>query len=289
MNPAKALASMRTVLPERPRPSSIREVEASWRALFGLAGIDAPVVVSTGVRPLLARLFSLLAREGRRLIAPQDVYPAYLQTASSVGLPITTFATVPAPEFPRGGSGPEVLLVPEPLVPLGRALAPAEWSSISAWLAGDPRRLLVLDCVYTFETRFPPLAQTLLGDGRTIVVHSLAKSFLQPDVAGFMLGPRRVLEGLEHDIGSAQLAAAAHILSEGPDLPVRLARTFAERWARLEEHAGCHAPATGYFAIVPSPFEELLARGWLAVPGSVFGALDSRWCAVTCLLEGEPA
>jgi hypothetical protein len=34
-------------------------------------------------------------------------------------------------------------------------------------------------------------------------------------------------------------------------------------------------------------FDDLLARGQLAVPGSVFGARDRSWSAVTCLLAEQ--
>ena len=76
------------------------------------------------------------------------------------------------------------MLIPEPLVPLGRGLTAAEAAHIAAWLDEDARRLAVLDCVYTFGARFTPAATTLLARGQTIVLHSLAKAFLAPEQRG---------------------------------------------------------------------------------------------------------
>jgi histidinol-phosphate/aromatic aminotransferase/cobyric acid decarboxylase-like protein len=286
MNPAKALAELRPAVPERPRPSSTYEVEALWRARFELLDAPGGVVLSTGIRPLLSGLFQDFARQGRRLHAPEDVYPAYLTLAAAAGLPVTTFSSVPTPILPVDAPGPaaEVLLVPEPLVPLGRGLGGHEAQQLSAWLDEDPRRLLVLDCAYTFDARFTPAAEALLARGQTVLLHSLAKGFLSPAVAGFALGPPPALAGLDHEIDSDALAIAAAVLDRAADLPERLARVFGRRWSALREMSDIPAPATGYFAVLPFSFDELLARGQLAVPGSVFGARDARWCAVTCLL-----
>jgi hypothetical protein len=290
MNPVKALAAMRPALPERPRRSSTRELEASWRARWDLLTVPGRVVLSTGVRPLLSRLFASFAREGRRLHAPEDVYPVYLESAVSAKLPVTTFPTVPTPILPisRPGHEAEVLLVPEPLVPVGRGLNGEEVARISCWLDDDERRLLLLDCVYTFGERFTPAARALLARGQTVLLHSLAKTFLCPDTAGFAIGPASVLGAFEHQIGDDGLVTATHVLNEAADLPVRLGRMFSQQWSRLDHALGIPVPATGYFSVVAVPFDELVARGQLAVPGSVFGARDAGWCAVTCLLADSP-
>ena len=285
MNPVKALEAMRQAVPARLRPASPLHLEAAWRERWGLSATGGRVVLSTGVRPLLARLFESFAREGRRLHAPEDVYPVYLELAASAGVAVTTFPTVPRPILPEpdAGGAREALLVPEPLVPLGRGLSDAETAQIGAWLGEDEDRLLVLDCVYTFGARFTAAAETLLAGGRTILLHSLAKGVLSPDTAGFALGPEAALGAIEHDIGDEARARAVHLLERAADLPERLADEFERRWSGLARATSHPAPATGYFSVLPVPFDELLARGQLAVPGSVFGARRGDWCAATCL------
>jgi histidinol-phosphate/aromatic aminotransferase/cobyric acid decarboxylase-like protein len=291
MNPVKALDSMRPALRGPARSASPRELEECWRSATGLLDAPGHVVLATGVRPLLSALFAWFARDGRRLHAPADVYPVYLDSARRAGLDVTTFPTVPVPMLPTSAlvSGPEVMLIPEPLVPLGRPLSGAETAHISSWLEEDRRRLLVLDCVYTFSSHFTQAAQALLSSGQTILLHSLAKAFLTPDTAGFAIGPHSVLESFEHRIPHEAVATAVRVLNSAPNLPSRLNCLFAERWARMAV-ADIATPATGYFAVAPLSFDSLLARGHLAVPGSTFGASTADWCAVTCLLaDADPS
>ena len=286
MNPVKALAAMGPTLPSSLAPASVRDLEAAWRTRWGLTATEGLVRLSTGVRRLLARLFESLARAGRRLIAPQDVYPVYLDLAGQAGVGLSTFPTVPRPALPPigVGRGREALLLPEPLVPLGRGLNESEVAQIGSWLDQDRERLLILDCVYTFGERFTTAAERFLAGGRTILLHSLAKSFLAPDVAGFALGPARVLEELAHEIGDDARGTAAHLLREASDLPQRLATEFSRRWSALDRTVDLPVPSTGYFSVVPINFDDLLDRGQLAVPGSIFGSRARDWSAVTCLL-----
>ena len=291
MNPVKALAAMRPTLRASPTRASVRDLEAAWRARWGLTAAEGSVRVSTGVRLLLARLFASFARDGRRLLAPEDVYPVYLELAGQAGVPLSTFPTVPQPSLPTSevGRGREVLLLPEPMVPLGRGLSESDITQIRSWLDDDRERLLVLDCVYTFGERFTKAAETFLAAGQTVLLHSLAKGFLAPDVAGFAIGPATVLGEVIRDIGDDSLATAVQLLQEAPDLPQRLATEFSRRWAGLNRTIDLPAPATGYFSVVPVAFDELLTRGQLAVPGSVFGSRANDWSAVTCLLADGPA
>jgi len=285
MNPVKALAAMRPTLRSSSTRASVRDLEAAWRTRWGLTAAEGSVRVSTGVRPLLARLFASFARDGRRLLAPEDVYPVYLELAGQAGVAMSTFPTVPQPSLPAVGvsRGPEALLLPEPMVPLGRGLNEAETAQIQSWLNADRERTLVLDCVYTFSERFTKTTETFLAGGQTVLLHSLAKGFLAPDVAGVALGPATLLGEAVHDVGDDSLATAVQLLQDASDLPQRLATEFSRRWTALNRTIDLPAPATGYFSVVPVAFNELLARGQLTVPGSVFGSRAGDWSAVTCL------
>jgi hypothetical protein len=287
MNPVKALAPMRPSLPASLAAISARELEAAWRARWGLTAVGGSVRLSSGVRPLLAQLFASFARDSRRLLAPEDVYPVYLELAAKAGVVTRTFPTVPRPALPPVGLGPgrDALLLPEPLVPLGRGLSEAEIAHIRSWLDEDRERLLILDGVYTFGTRFTAATEAFISGGQTVLLHSLAKSFLSPDVAGFAIGPESALAELVDDIGAEARATGGHLLRDAAELPQRLAAEFSRRWSALSD---VRAPTTGYFSVVPIKFDDLIARGQLAVPGSVFGARTDDWSAITCLLALGP-
>jgi histidinol-phosphate/aromatic aminotransferase/cobyric acid decarboxylase-like protein len=245
------------------------------------------------VRDLLRTLFQHFAREGRVLLAPSDVYPVYHALAAGAGLPVRAFPTCPAPELPSQPprSEPEVLLLPEPLMPLGRFLSDPELRALEAWLDADSRRLVVLDAVYTFAPRFSPATERLLGTGQALLLHSLAKGHLHPDLAGFGLVPEGVARGLdvsgEPALDVTALRQACFLLERHRELPARVQARFEEQWGRVRAAVGTppfDIPRTGYFSTSALGFEALLERGWLAVPGPVFGPPEARWSAVTCLL-----
>jgi histidinol-phosphate/aromatic aminotransferase/cobyric acid decarboxylase-like protein len=297
MNPPKALSALAPALPAQPPVRDARELERAWRQGFGLPsegpGPEARLLLGRGVRDLLRALFHLFAREGRVLSAPSDVYPVYHSLAASAGLTVHAFPTCPVPRLPEGapGAAPEVLLLPEPLVPLGRLLSEEEGRKLESWLAADPRRLVVIDAVYTFASRFSAVTERLLQTGQALLLHSLAKGHLTPELAGFALVPGPVARGVEAaellQLEPTTLRQACFLLEQHPELPQRVQERFTEQWGRVRERLGplpFEVPRTGYFSICSLGFEELLARDWLAVPGSVFGPPEARWTAVTCLL-----
>ena len=98
-----------------------------------------------------------------------------------------------------------------------------------------------------------------------------------------------MIDELVHEVGDEARGAAVHLLRDAADLPQQLAVEFSRRWAILSRTFDLPAPDMGYFAVVPAAFETLLARGQLAVPGSVFGSDAGDWSAVTCLLANDPA
>jgi histidinol-phosphate/aromatic aminotransferase/cobyric acid decarboxylase-like protein len=224
MNPVKALAALRPALSTCVPLASIRDLELAWRARWGLTDTEGSVRMSTGVRPLLTQLFGVLAAAGRRLLAPQDVYPVYLDLAREARVALSTFPTVPHPVLPPigGDRKGDALLLPEPLVPLGRGLNDLETAHIRRWLEQDRERVLILDCVYTFSERFTKAADAFLAGGRTVLLHSLAKGFLAPNVAGFAMGPPAMVDTLVDEIGGEGCGAGVQLLRDASDLPQRL-------------------------------------------------------------------
>ena len=150
-----------------------------------------------------------------------------------------------------------------------------------------------MDAVYTFATTFEPSTLALLATGQVVLLHSLAKGHLAPDVAGFALGPPALAAALRPHLAEPPpelLARASWLLEEAPELPARVEAAFRERWERLWARLApvgpipFARPQSGYFTTSPLRFDVLLGREWLTVPASVFGSPSEDWSIVTCLL-----
>ena len=101
MNPVKALAALKPRAAVAAAPGVGARPGGSLAGALGHAAAGGRVVLSTGVRPFLARLYAAFATEGRRLHAPEDVYPVYLDLAAAAGLTLTTSRRCPRPSSPR--------------------------------------------------------------------------------------------------------------------------------------------------------------------------------------------
>jgi molybdenum cofactor biosynthesis enzyme MoaA/aspartate/methionine/tyrosine aminotransferase len=240
---------------------------------------------SLGVRDSLRVLLDWLARRGRSIALPRDIYPVYRQIADSVGVVFSTYPTLPAFDIAAALScADDALLVTAPLSPLGRDLTEEEVAALAAWLHERPERLLILDRVYDYGggTDIEPL----LATGQAAVCWSLSKAFLSPLVMGFTIVP----EHLAHLCGQEPEAEqAAAILTRHRDFPTEQVSIFRHRWRHLTPLLSSldpdwQPPASGYLSVLRVPQTELLARGLLAVPGAVYEAGD-RLSVVSCLHE----
>ena len=208
----------------------------AWLATFGLSDSWAGrALVSAGVRHSLSLIFPILAQQRVTLRMPEDVYPVYGQLARTAGVDFQTFPTLLDLKLPSNG---DWLLLSNPLKPAGRWLTTNEVTAIREWLANDTGRRLLLDAVYTFDTCLHPTANTLLQTGQTILLHSLPKGWLHPQVFGIALVS-------ESDIGrfnatfrdnppsQINLFKATQLLADHGSCPNQAANRLAARRAKL--------------------------------------------------------
>ena len=259
---------------------------SAWLAHFGLdPALGERAMVTGGVRDALATLFTHAEREGAQVWLPDDNYPVYRVLAEAAGLRPLTFPTIPAPVFPSAppAGRSEYLLLTHPLKPLGRWLAEAEVDDLIAWSHADTGRRIVVDAVYTFGPRFHPATLRLFEDGRTILLHSLTKGWLEPRLFGVALLPRG-----DHDLrerfraaapAQPNLARASVLLAANAGLPAEVGAALAAARTRLSERLPAALdrllvdPAPGYLATCALPWTELLeVHGILGIPAEVFGS-----------------
>jgi aspartate/methionine/tyrosine aminotransferase len=292
MNLSKALAHM---APRAPGGSaSVEEALAAWRQRFAPGADPRRTVATTGVRSALRNLFSHLAAAERELWLPADVYPEYWRYAAEEGLAGRAFATLPELDLTFLAETAEcaTVLLPHPLTPLGRFLTDEEAGRLLTWLGQVPARRVILDAVYLFDNQLDAAARRLLASHQALFVHSIAKAWLLPDTFGVILSPDAHITSLEvstTQLAPEKLAAAAFALGSCADLPLELSATFRRQWAALadqiqEASPDWRPPLTGYFSVIPVPFDELLQRhGVLGAPASIFGARRDDVSVISCL------
>jgi aspartate/methionine/tyrosine aminotransferase len=259
----------------------------AWTQQFDLpAQAASRALVSGGVRDSLTLLFGWLATRNALLWLPEDNYPVYNELARQGGLTVMTFPTLPEPLLPGQPcrNDIEVLLLTNPLKPLGRWLNDNEVEQLERWLAADCRRRLWIDAVYTWDCRFHDSTLRLLATGQTLLMHSLTKGWLQPRLFGVALVPEVDFVTLApwfraHPPTAGQLAIAQRLLRDhaalpgavGAELQVRRQRLLAALPCDIELLSSLNAP--GYFVPVRRHWKALLdLQGLLGLPASVFGS-----------------
>jgi hypothetical protein len=284
MNPEKALAPWVPVA----APARTGDLAAAWARATGQVIAPGELVLSKGVREVLAAAFAVFS--GRELWLPQDVYPVYWELARAAGHSPAGFPTLSggAWSFLEQANPRALAVLPVPLSPLGRWPSSGEVAALVQWLRAGPERGLLVDAVYTYDFEVAgELLAPLLATGRCGAVWSCSKSWLSRDVLGIGRVPREWASPLQDRLPPVEPGRALALLETGPELPRRQAQAFRREWQRLapairQAAPDWCAPATGYFATVALPYDRLLDRDLLAVPGSVFGGSDDR-SIVSCL------
>lgn len=274
-------------------------VAEHWLTCFALPAEWKPrALVSQGVRQSLQCLFAYWASQGTRLLLPADVYPVYLEMARAAGCTFATYRTWPQASF-EGIDQADVVLAASPMKPRGDELRAEEKELLRAWLKADTRRRLVVDAVYTFDTRISPSIRVLMNTNQVLVLHSLSKGWAEPLAAGVTLVPAQDVEVLTPlfralAVNPDKLAMAHALLEQDRMGPELLRRHLAQLQAKLATTlAGCMLPnAIPGRAVNPGQYLFVLPLDWrslfqshhvLALPLSVFGEATPGLSVVSSL------
>ena len=293
MNPVKALDYLRPLAnPDRSVQNiEPRELACEWARLAGFE-LGEPIVVSRGIRTLLAAVLEVLGPGWKRIWLPQDVYPVYWKIARH--WPAVGFRTWPDLDLAKvlASDSADALLLPMPLTPTGRYLTGAEAHSLGAWLDQNERRRLLLDTVYQFCAPIPPAVAKVLEHPQTIALRSVSKSWISRQVLGVMewtFGERVKVSRLAERPLGGELVELADLMARRPRLPADMGGEFAAEWQRLSPRLRAidpewKPPDTGYFSLLRGDTESLLEEhNLMAVPGSVFGSSETDWSVISCL------
>lgn len=276
------------------------DLAKQWTRTLGLPADAFPrALISAGVRDSLSLLFPWLAERQIQMLIPADVYPVYGELAKIAGLKYQTFPTVPEVVLPESG---DCILLPNPLKPAGRWLQTQETEALLKWLGASSNRRLILDAVYTFDIRFHDSTLALYGTGQTIMLHSLSKGWLCPQVFGVALVPQIDLPQLaplfrNHIASQENLWKAQQLLERYSTMPCAVGEELRIRRVQLLQQLPAairrrlvplEADMAGYLLTVSCGHEELLKQHRiLSVPLSVFGAAGDEFSVLSTL--GNPS
>ncbi len=218
----------------------------------------------------------------RTWVIAEDQYPHYLQAANRAGVDYTGFSTNPNHEvsLPNG----DVLLVCYPLKPWGVEPGDRAVQEVREWLAKDPSRKLIVDAVYSYNLKDALFLDEsflkLFALGRIVILYSLAKTFNAPNTFGLVFSTdptvREVFTKLERDDDRAEKAFI--LLNQLPGRREQLKEAVESKAARLNDLAiftevefHCRGTIDYLFFLPGYDFEDLLSKGVLTVPNTVFG------------------
>lgn len=252
-----------------------------------------------GVRHALGLIFSLLARRGRAIAIPSDVYPVYWKLATRAGIRAMAFETFPQFEIEptlaeATKADVHTVLLPYPLKLHGRSWTEEEVSIAQTWLAGQPERRLILDAVYTMGAAADRLLIRLLECGQVLLLDSLSKGWLHEQVFGVAVVPDADVDLYSEAFRSLQpendkLLLAHALLTTSAETPDRVACELEARrtslMARLSKlRLRTLAVSRGYLIPIEVRAEDILAQqSLMTIPVSVFGSSLKGWSIASVL------
>lgn len=256
-----------------------------WLSYFYLPqDLKKHIGVSNGVRHSLDLLFDFYKE--KKFLLPADVYPVYLEKANIAAVEYDTFSTLADDWACRAiqKSG-DILLLTDPLKPLGREISASEWCLIKGWLDADSKRSLIIDAVYNLDNSFKKEIMDLYFNNNVIILHSLSKAWLLPQRFGVALFPRNsdgnALRELfknneKNDVRLKEAYLALNKFKSNPELIKEdiiklIALASCELSVEFEQNK--QNPSYLFYSKLGHDF--WLDKGVLTVPESVFGGCGS--------------
>lgn len=204
-------------------------------------------------------------------IIPEDVYPFYNK---NIEKPIFTYKTLNEKELysniPDG-----TLLICYPLKPQGRDLTKKEKNNILDFLNRNKTNLLVIDMVYITNFKLPKFILDLYETNQVILLHSLSKMFLKPNVFGVTYLPKNELgnnlrtQFQKLNKNEEKLKIAYEMIHYNKNIPSLITKWILDKSNLLGIKNNKYNPS--YLFYSPREFDYYIKKGILVIPATVFG------------------
>lgn len=252
-----------------------------WLNYYGLSqDLKKHIGVSNGVRHSLETIIEHF--KDRSFLVPADVYPFYQKTLNDKSVNYKEYQTLGVDELFNDLADTDIMLLTDPLKPLGRDITPQEYKNIENWLNADYKRLLLVDAVYLLDNKVNPhLLNLYQSSNQVIIMHSLSKAWCLPNHFGVTFFPanemgqslRESYKKLAKNQDKLNLAYVA--LNHCKDAPNLLRAKLLNTAHKVNERTDLKIETSeanpSYMFYSPLSFEEHLIKGVLTIPASVFG------------------
>lgn len=254
-----------------------------WLNYYGLEQeLKKHIGVSNGVRHSIETLANKFKE--KKFLIPEDVYPFYQKTLKNKNIKFEEYTTLGVKTLFNEiiNKQADIMLLTDPLKPLGRDIFEKEYKKIEEWLIADKSRLLIVDGVYTLHNRLNNNILKLYREtNQVILLYSLSKAWCLPNHFGVSILPQnsigqelreeyKLLEKNQEKLNYAYMA-----LNKYKDTPHRLKTLLKEKREELEEFFIFNLPKSednpSYLFYSERSFEDCLKDGILVIPASVFG------------------
>lgn len=252
-----------------------------WLNHYGLSQeFKKHIGVSNGVRHSLETIIEHF--KDKSFLVPADVYPFYQKTLNEKDVIYKEYKTLGVDKLFTDLADTDIMLLTDPLKPLGRDITPNEYGHIEKWLNEDYSRLLLVDAVYLLDNKVNAYLFNLYKTtNQVIIMHSLSKAWCLPNHFGVTFFPdnemgqnlREAYKKLEKNQEKLNLAYIA--LNQCKKHPELLRAKLFENKTKVNDltDLGIETSAwnPSYMFYSPVSFQEHLDNGLLTIPASVFG------------------
>lgn len=251
---------------------------------------------STGVRHTLKLLASELSE--RHWIIPEDVYPVYshiLGQASvfSVSKYPSILSIVPSPQLVKDIENSceqhsSVVLITLPHKPSGISITDC-FEGLRELARSVPNSIIIVDCAYCIGAIPEELLNIQLEFKNVILMFSLSKGWLIPDVAGFTILPTSDFMPIfrSANIPEEKLRLAYSALNSFAHVPGIVADILANYIKYSNSFLGLDLPVDynnpSYLFYSEIEWEQWLDKGILTIPLSVFGSSGLKGSIISTL------
>lgn len=257
-----------------------------WLNYYSLsAELKKNIGVSNGVRHSIETLVKEFSN--KKFMIPADVYPFYQKTLNDNKIEYSEYKTLNVESLfdDIEDEIADVMLLTDPLKPLGRDINKSEYLKISKWLSKDEKRILMVDSVYTIHNELNEFIFELYKKtNQVILMYSLSKSWCLPNHFGITIFPqnslgqelREVYKKLDKNQDKLNLAYMA--LNKYKEKPSKIKNIIEQNHIKIKEYIDIeHSKSIknpSYMYYTKISFDEFLEKGILVIPASVFGCKD---------------